>query len=101
MMHHRVMAAEFWEGGGGGHGPLQRGGIPRVHGGLLAVFHAPEQVDEEEDLDGGGSVSRLSHEVMHGEQFAEEVEISEVRIAPGITGAAQVMHGSEDGVNAQ
>src|ERR1039457_7265790 len=78
MIHHWVLAAEVVKGRRRRHGPLQRGRFPRVHGRLLAAFHAPEKINEEEDLRRRGEISRLRHEGMHWEQFAQEVEIGEV-----------------------
>src|ERR1700720_4803735 len=50
IVNHGRMSAEIVVRRGRRGGPLESGGFPRIVAGLLAVLHAPEQIEKENEL---------------------------------------------------
>src|SRR2546429_3997407 len=60
-----MLAGKVVPGGRRGDCPFERRRLPRIHRRLLALEHAPEDVNQENELAGAGNERREGHELVN------------------------------------
>src|ERR1700736_4074930 len=88
VVNHGRMSAEIVVRRGSRGGPLESGGFPRIVAGLLAVLHAPEQVEQENELASDGYDCRVRDEFLQRDQIAKIGELGELRVTSRGSGHA-------------
>src|SRR6185295_19894842 len=58
--------------------------------------HAPEQVEQEHELDADGEESGVRHEFLKRNQVVEICEFRQLGVTAGVSRQAQIMHGHKD-----
>src|SRR5581483_4294619 len=75
-----------------GNCPLEGRRLPRIHVRLLALEHAPEQIDDEDHLGCDRNECRNRHELLQWNQVVQVCQLRQLRIPPGVSCHAQVVH---------
>src|SRR5208282_2688946 len=87
-----------WRRSGGG--PLQRGCLPWIITRLRSLEHAPEQIEEEDQLSGDGYDRRVGHKRVQANQRMQILELGQLRVAPGLARQPEIVHRHEDAIGA-
>src|SRR5260370_9359780 len=76
--------------------PLERGRLPRIVTRLLPVFHAPEQIEEKDELRPNGDEGYISDELLERQQRMKKSQFRTLRVPSRMSGHTQIMHRHED-----
>src|SRR5258708_3121281 len=72
--------------------PLERGRLPRIVTRLLPVFHAPEQIEEKDELRPNGDERHISDELLKRQQRMKKRQLRSLRVPPRMSRHPQIMH---------
>src|SRR5262249_9654530 len=82
-----------------GRRPLERSCLPWIVAGFRPLEHAPEQVEEEHELNRDREEGRVRHEPLERNQIVQVSELRELRITARMSRETKVMHWHEDGIS--
>src|ERR1700691_213797 len=99
LINHRNLASEIIEGWWRRHGPFQSRGLPGVLSCLRSLVHAPEKIEEEDELGRAGDERRDGHECVHWHEVLHTV-FDKTRVAARHAFKANKVHRQEDAVDA-
>src|SRR5580700_4254507 len=81
VVDHGNVAAEIVVGRRSGGSPLERRRLPGIVGGFFTELHAPEKIEEKNQLPGDGNEGRVGHELLQGDQVVQVAQLGELGVA--------------------
>src|SRR5947199_10717947 len=92
MIHDRRMPAEIVVRWRRGCSPLQRRRLPWIVRSFWPLLHAPEQVEQEHELEANGNERGIRHKGLKWDQLLLVRNLGELGITPRLAGQSKIMH---------